>query len=116
MNTEEMQANYIKYRGKCKPMSEALVALNPGWRLVRGHYFCPLWSRNEPHWWCVDEDGKIHDPTKLQFPSAGLGIYEEFDGMCECAECGTSVHENDGTPYGNYMFCSTPCAMRFVGL
>ena len=38
------QSDYLKYRGKCKEMSEALVANNPALRLVRGHYWCPIWN------------------------------------------------------------------------
>ena len=113
---DEDLENYKKYRGKCREMSEALVKENPELRLVRGHYFCPLWCSNEPHWWCVDKDGKIHDPTALQFPSRGSGIYEEFDGIIPCAECGAEVEETDATINGRYGFCSHRCAMRFVGL
>ena len=110
------QDNYAKYRGKCKPMSEALVLLNPGWRLVRGHYWCPIWRSREPHWWAVDTEGKIQDPTRLQFPSAGHGEYEEFDGVFDCEQCGKSVKEEDVYTHGNYAFCSGRCAMRCVGL
>ncbi len=76
----------MRYRGQCKKLSEALVAEHPGWRLVRGYYHCPLWGK-QFHWWVVDSDGHIHDPSVLQFPSGGLGEYEEFDGQVECAEC-----------------------------
>jgi hypothetical protein len=34
------ESDYMKYRGKCKEMSEALVKENPKLRLVRGHYYC----------------------------------------------------------------------------
>lgn len=108
--------NYKLYRGKCKEMSEALVASNPELRLVRGHYFCPLWASNEPHWWCVDKDGVIHDPTKLQFPSRGEGIYEEFDGIVECSNCGKEMKEEEASFSSNYAFCSNLCHGKFVGV
>jgi hypothetical protein len=113
---DAIQSDYLKYRGKCKEMSEALVAEDPTLTLVRGHYFCPIWNRDEPHWWCVKQDGTIVDPTARQFPSAGGGIYTPFNGMVACAECGKEVPEADAVFDSNYAFCSGKCNMRFVGL
>jgi len=107
--------NYRKYRGKCKEMSEALAAKDPSLRVVRGHYDCPIWGR-QAHWWCVDQNGKIVDPTAKQFPSAGIGEYVEFSGYFECEQCGKSVPENEVVPVGGHPTCSNECAMRLVGL
>ena len=108
--------DYERYRGKCKEESEKL-AKEKGYILVRGYYYEPLWNREEPHWWCVDEDGVIHDPTRKQFPSGGIAdFYTEFDGTVECAECGKIVEEKDIIPMGNYACCSDLCAMKLVGL
>lgn len=118
MNKEvksEDLSDYVKYRGKCKEMSEALVKENPELRLVRGYYFDALWGK-QGHWWCEDKDGNIIDPTKDQFPSKGHGHYQEFDGWFECAQCGAPVHEDKATFEGNYVFCSTRCFGRFVGV
>ena len=114
--TEE--SNYLKYRGKCKSLSEQWVSEHPEYRLVRGHYFCPIWNKEEAHWWTVGKDGTIYDPSKDQFPSKGLGIYTEFDGRIPCSECGKEMIEGvDAIDFeGNYDFCSTSCHMRFVGL
>jgi len=112
----DAQAGYKLYRGRCRELSEAAVADDPTLKLVRGHYFCPMWNSNEPHWWTVRADGSIHDPTKGQFPSAGLGVYTPFDGTVECAECGKSVEEDKAVIEGNYACCSTRCFMRLVGL
>lgn len=108
--------NYEKYRGRCKEMSEALCAEDPTLTLVRGFYHCPIWGTKEQHWWCTREDGTIVDPTKLQFPSAGLGEYEVFDGTVECAECGKAVNEEDALFESRYAFCSSRCFGRFVGV
>lgn len=108
--------NYLEFRGRCKELSEAACAADASLTMVRGHYFCPIWNRDEPHWWCVRPDGTIHDPSKLQFPSRGLGIYQPFDGFVECAECGKEIHEDDAQFESRYAFCSTKCHMRFVGL
>lgn len=104
----EEENDYLKYRGKCKEMCEQLVAENPSLVMVRGHYYCPIWNSREPHWWCKDGD-TIIDPTKNQFPSKGMGEYEEFNGICECEQCGKEFKEEDGIGYGRYMFCSSNC-------
>jgi len=116
--TEE--SDYLKYRGKCRQMSEELCANDPSLRLVRGYYTCHVWRSREPHWWCerIDDHGepKIVDPTKDQFPSRGTGLYEEFDGYFECAECGERIKEEDADIEGKYAFCSYTCHGRFVGV
>ena len=111
-----MTSDYMKYRGRCKEMSEELAASDPELTLVRGYYFCPMWNKEEPHWWCKKKDGTIVDPTKDQFPSKGLGTYTEFDGTMLCAECGKHISESDALYESNYAFCSGKCLLRFVGL
>lgn len=111
-----MQTDYEKFRGKCREMSEELIRQDPILILVRGHYYCPLWDSDEPHWWCKKPDGTIVDPTARQFPSAGNGIYTEFGGQVECAECGKELPEDEARFDSNYAFCSARCNMRFVGL
>lgn len=108
--------DYQQFRGRCKALSEAWVREHPDYTLVRGSYFCPMWNREEPHWWTKDAEGKIYDPSARQFPSAGSGIYTEFDGWVSCAECGRRVAEDEAGFYGNYAFCSDRCIGRFVGV
>lgn len=109
--------DYKKYRGKCKEMCEELVKADPSLTLVRGHYYEPLWSREDPHWWCVDREGNIIDPTAKQFPTPNIKeFYTEFDGWTECAQCGKSVEESALVQMGNYPVCSDRCAMALVGL
>lgn len=103
-------------RGKCRPMAEALVAKDSTLTLVRGYYHCPFWGK-QAHWWAKDPQGKIIDPTAAQFPSLGMGIYEEFNGIVECAQCGKEMEEeNVGHAEGRYAFCSSKCFGRFVGV
>jgi len=97
-------------------LSEAACAEDPTLTIVRGHYFCPLWGTEEPHWWCVDQNGKIFDPSKEQFPSKGCGIYTPFNGRVKCSECGKEMAESEARFHSNYAFCSMRCNMRFVGL
>lgn len=109
-------SDYRKFRGKCKQMSEELVAQDPTLTLVRGHYYCPIWNKDEPHWWCTKPDGTIVDPSARQFPSKGMGIYTPFDGIIECCECSKTVKEEDAVYDSNYVFCSIRCNARFVGI
>ena len=110
------QSNYLKYRGKCKEFCEAAILKDPTLTLVRGHYYQPMWNRDEQHWWTVKTDGTIHDPTRLQFPSAGTSTYTPFDGTVECVECGEQMLEDEASYYGNYAFCSNLCMGKFVGV
>jgi len=110
-----MLSDYMQFRGKCKEMSEALVASDPSLTLVRGYYWDFQWGK-QPHWWTKDPNGVIIDPTAAQFPSRGIGDYEEYDGIVECAECGKKLKEEDAKFESNYAFCSSRCLMRFVGL
>lgn len=109
-------SDYKKYRGKCKEMSEALIAQNPELALVRGHYHCPI-DGPQQHWWCKDKDGKVIDPTVKQF-KVGFGEYVEFDGRCQCDNCGKEFIEGaDGSRHeGRYSFCSYKCNGQFVGV
>lgn len=107
--------NYTKYRGKCREMCEALLSKDPSLTLVRGHYYDTEWGEQQ-HWWCVDKNGAIVDPTKDQFPSKGLGLYIPFDGICTCENCGKEIREEDAVICGPYPVCSDACAFRLVGL
>jgi hypothetical protein len=108
--------NYLKYRGRCKELSEEACFQDPTLTLVRGHYYCPFWNREMAHWWTTKPDGTIHDPSKLQFPSAGLGFYTPFNGIISCSNCGKDVKEEEASFDSNYAFCSNLCHGRFVGI
>lgn len=108
-------SDYLRYRGKCKEMSEEMVQSDPTLTLVRGHYHCPIWGK-QAHWWCKRPNGTIVDPTKAQFPSSGTGEYVEFDGTVECSNCGKTMREDEAEYESNYAFCSYECHGRFVGV
>lgn len=110
------EEGYAMFRGKCRQMSEDAAKADPSLTVVRGHYWCPMWNRTEAHWWCVDKDGKIVDPTAQQFPSAGMGDYIPFDDIFCCEQCGKTIPEDDAIQMGNYIVCSTGCACRLVGI
>lgn len=43
------ETDYMKYRGKCKEMAQALCEQHSGWTLERGYYLCPFWGK-QAHW------------------------------------------------------------------
>jgi len=101
---------YAEFRGRCKEMSEALVASDPSLSLKRGHYFEPAWGGDQPHWWCEDIDGNVVDPSKGQFPSNGTSIYTEFDGFVDCTNCRKEIHEDEiYAAFGSRVYCSYDC-------
>ncbi len=112
----QVDDGYNKFRGRCKELSELACIEDKTLTLVRGYYYCPIWNVEEPHWWCVKQDGVIFDPSKDQFPSKGLGLYKEFNGIVNCSECGKELKEEDARFDSRYAFCSLSCNMRFVGL
>lgn len=111
----EPETDYMRFRGKCRELSEAAVAADPALTLVRGYYLCPWWGE-QAHWWTVRQDGTIHDPTAAQFPSKGAGVYVPFDGMVTCEECGKELKEEEATIDPPHVFCSTLCYARCVGV
>lgn len=107
--------DYLKFRGKCKEMAEAIVSADPTLTLVRGHYNCPIWGE-QAHWWAVRKDGSIVDPTAGQFPSKGIGEYVPFDGLIDCSSCGKEITEAEARFESRYAFCSYRCHGQFVGV
>jgi hypothetical protein len=110
---EWIAANYPTEReayGKCAEATDAMQRAFPELQRVRGHYYCFAWGERS-HWWLVTADGVIVDPTAVQFPSRGNGVYESWtDGAEEptgkCPNCG-------GLVYGGGTVCSDECARDY---
>ncbi len=85
--------------GKCKEYVDFIAERINGLQKVRGFYHCPIWGKRQ-HWWLEDSCGNILDPTVSQFPSGGMGEYEEYDyeihktPIGRCINCGELVFEN----------------------
>ena len=105
-------SNYLKYRGRCKELCEEALLNDPSLTIIRGYYHDALWGKQQ-HWWTVRQDGSIYDPSKLQFPDQN-GEYEQFSGLCNCEHCGKEITEEEGTIYGNYIFCGGQCVYNHV--
>ena len=109
-----METDYEKYRGKCKQMSEELCAKDVPLTLTKGWYHCPIWGAQE-HWWCKKPDGTVVDPTANQFPSKGIGEYEEYVGILSCECCGIDVKEDDAYLVEHHVYCSYKCYGTDIG-
>ena len=112
---DEIKEDKIRKRGKCLELSQAFVDKNPSYELIRGWYHCPVWGQM-PHWWTKDSKGEIHDPTACQFPSRGVGFYEEYKGFVKCEQCGKEISESEiHNPGDSVILCSYACYGRMVG-
>jgi hypothetical protein len=81
----------------------------PHLRITRGHYLDLIWGERE-HWWLVDTDGSIVDPTATQFPTKGSSLYRELDPNApepvgRCMNCGNYTYEDQYA-------CSKKCAQE----
>ena len=65
--------------GQCKEWAIEMSRAFPELKVVYGTYFC--WKCGpRAHWWCIDKDFVVCDPTSQQFPSKGGGMYAmEFE-------------------------------------
>lgn len=107
-----LKLTYSTAFGYCKPVCQEMNKVFPELKLVRGHYYDASWGERM-HWWLVDPDGNIIDPTAIQFPSKGKGVYIPWDesqpeptGKCrQCGEYtynGQNIHDACFSAYLEY--------------
>ena len=99
--------------GACAERTLEMQQAFPELVRVRGHYFDGRWGRRA-HWWLVDPQGAIVDPTASQFPSGGNGVYEQWEEGAEepcghCINCGGECFRSRG---GNSSVCSEACGIE----
>lgn len=97
--------------GLCKKSSNEMVDKYPELTRVRGTVHLSYADKPIEHWWCIDEDGNIIDPTASQFHF--IEKYEERDEtqpepVGECLNCGKYVYKE------LYQFCNNTCEKEFV--
>lgn len=97
--------------GKCAEVTASMEVEFPELDRVRGHYHCWVWGVRE-HWWLVDLDDHVVDPTAEQFPSKGSAAYVPWDEDAEepsgqCLNCGEYV-------YDNASHCNETCRRAFM--
>ena len=110
-HTNWIAENVTETYGKCAEITERMQVVFTALRRVRGHYYCMVWGERE-HWWLVDEDGEVVDPTAKQFPSNGAGTYVEWDESQQepsglCPNCG-------GLCYNGDQVCSENCGIEYA--
>ena len=105
----------------CLSATQEMVEEFPELRRVRGHYDCPIWGERA-HWWCVDPDGSIVDPTAVQFPSRGAFAASYHEAQRKtlvqvgvCMNCGEPIRVTlEAAENGDQgsTFCSDACENR----
>jgi hypothetical protein len=108
---EWIAANISDPLGKCAEYTLEMQRVFPELTRVRGHYYDIRWGERT-HWWLVDLNGDIVDPTAAQFPSRGKGAYVPWEEGAEepcgrCLNCGEECFRSSG---GSSDFCSASCA------
>jgi len=88
----QLNMTYEKAYGNCEKVCRKMQRQFPELQLIRGHYYCIVWGERT-HWWLQTECGDIIDPTAIQFPTNGSGVYEPWDETQEeptgkCIQCG----------------------------
>lgn len=97
--------------GKCAEATLAMEERFPELTRTRGYYLDLFWGPRE-HWWLVDQQGRIVDPTCLQFPTRGTGEYQPWDEAQpeptgRCPNCGDLC-------YNNQTCCSENCHIEYA--
>lgn len=115
----QVRAKYRRWISKlkcvrclCSEITTQMVEEFPELRRVRGHYVDSFSHQRHQHWWCVDEQGTIIDPTSSQFLDGGNGEYEPWNeeqaeptGLC--INCG-------GLVFDSSKHCSDACKNETV--
>lgn len=101
--------------GRCHEIAFEMAGVFDDLRLVTGHVYCPEPWGKRGHWWLVDLDGAIVDPTAGQF-TCGIDRYEEYaDGdpvrLGACMNCGEDIW---GPPGPRPTFCGGVCEATYV--
>ena len=102
--------------GTCERAVNELVSADPSLTKVAGWYIDMVWGSRE-HFWAVDPDGKIVDPTVEQFPTGhipSLRQYVPYEGFYPCPGCGILIECERREDAGG--FCCGACYGSVVGI
>lgn len=95
--------------GMCTKATQQFLKEFPELKRVRGHVESVLSCKPLPHWWCVDPDGEIVDPTAKQFEC--ITRYIKWDESQpeptgKCPNCGEYC-------YDHKFVCCDACAEEY---
>ena len=107
--TDWIENNVSDAYRACVETTLQMQEVFPELKRVRGHYI-EFGIGEHPHWWLVDPDGEIIDPTRSQFQF--YGIYKEWDESQpeptgKCPNCGKFCYNND-------YCCSESCGRDYI--
>ena len=126
----ELKAEYQKWidsnvegtgYGACREVTEKMLEAFPHLKRVKGLYHC-VFIGERTHWWLVDTDGSVVDPTRMQFPSKGACTYEELSEeeikyrvpIGKCMECGSMIFQPRDGSYQDSTICSEECGNAYA--
>jgi hypothetical protein len=102
--------------GQCEKAVEEMKGVFPELEVKKGYAICPEPWGKRGHWWLLDEEGKIIDPTRSQFTCGVFGYEEYVEGddvrVGKCMNCGDEIWgqpERDGA-----CICSPKCEKEFT--
>ena len=113
-------ANKERLMGACKWVCELMMKKFPELKIVPGHVQVPEPWGKRGHFWLVDPEGNIVDPTAAQFP--GILSYEPWTDdekirVGKCMNCGDDIWRKvktleDDVTHGECI-CSPACGKEF---
>jgi len=112
----KIENHYAHFAGKCYLYVWQWWQRNNQLLVQAGFYECPFWG-SRTHWWLIDENGEVFDPTCSQFPSRGMGEYIPLhEASVSCCKCGQYVPTHlIGYWHHNHNVCSDRCYGRLIG-
>ena len=109
----------VSILGKCAELSHAMKKTFPELRLTNGEIKILADKNKRLHWWLVDKDGAIVDPTSDQFNG---GIEEYFEATPEsdcrnytrarCPNCGDAFYITPDQKHSP--LCSEKCETEYA--
>ena len=104
------QKENLKTRGLCTTATLSMIKEFPELIRVRGHVEDALSSKPIEHWWCIDFEDNIIDPTATQFAII-LSYTQRNENLREptskCPNCGKYC-------YNNHFCCSKKCEEEYA--
>ena len=95
--------------GKCYEATSEMIKTFPELKRIRGHVRHILSNKVSPHWWCINAEGIVFDPTSIQFVAIIKYIpHDETqpEPTGKCSNCGEYCFNYEAV-------CSDKCATEY---
>ena len=100
---QELLRKYGTPSNNCMTFTRRFAEQFSDLKRVCGFYYAPNFAASHgEHWWLVDQQGAVVDPTADQFASAGTGHYVPYDPekhqvvKGKCMHCGQGLFSRIG--------------------